>query len=75
VENGGFARHTHLRREVLALFYRHSERSFYLRQVIRGLGVGPGSVSRELARLTGAGLLGRSWAGTGADRLQQNVSR
>jgi len=52
------------RREVLALFYRRPERSFYLRQVIRGLGIGQGSVQRELARLAGAGLLVRTRMGS-----------
>ena len=52
------------RREVLALFYRRPERSFYLRQVIRSLGIGQGSVQRELARLAGAGLLVRTRVGS-----------
>jgi mRNA-degrading endonuclease toxin of MazEF toxin-antitoxin module len=53
-----------MRREVLALFYRRPERSFYLRQVIRSLGIGQGSVQRELARLAGAGLLVRTRVGS-----------
>ena len=52
------------RREVLALFYGRPERSFYLRQVIRSLGIGQGSVQRELARLAGAGLLLRTRVGS-----------
>lgn len=52
------------RRELLALFYTHPERSFYLRQVIRHLGIGQGSVQRELARLSGAGLLLRTQVGS-----------
>jgi DNA-binding MarR family transcriptional regulator len=52
------------RREVLALFYRRPERSFYLRQVIRSLGIGHGAIQRELARLAGAELLVRTRVGS-----------
>ncbi len=52
------------RRELLALFYTHPERSFYLRQVTRSLGIGQGSVQRELARLSGASLLVRAQVGS-----------
>ena len=45
------------RRAVLALFYTHPDESFYLRQVIRAVALGQGTVQRELARLVAAGLL------------------
>ena len=60
----GAALFSRTRRELLALFYTHPERSFYLRQVIRGLAIGQGSVQRELARLSGAGLLVRTRVGS-----------
>ena len=39
------------KRALLALFYVQPERSFYLRQIMRTLGIGQGAVQRELARL------------------------
>jgi predicted nucleotidyltransferase len=47
------------RRALLALFYGHPERSFYLREIARAVGAGQGAVQRELAQLTAAGLLVR----------------
>jgi predicted nucleotidyltransferase len=47
------------RRALLALFYGHPERAFYLREVVRTAGVGQGAVQRELAQLTAVGLLTR----------------
>ncbi|MBU1206815.1 MAG: nucleotidyltransferase domain-containing protein [Proteobacteria bacterium] len=47
------------RRAVLALFYTNPDESFYLRQAIRAIGLGQGTVQRELTRLTEAGLLVR----------------
>lgn len=47
------------RRAVLALLYGHPDEEFYLRQVIRAVGVGQGTVQRELQRLTAAGLVVR----------------
>jgi len=47
------------RRAVLALLFGHSGRSFYLREIARTTGLGVGPVQRELARLTGGGLLVR----------------
>jgi predicted nucleotidyltransferase len=51
------------RRSVLALFFMNPERSFYVREVIRELGLGRGTVQRELQNLTEAGLLVRSVEG------------
>jgi uncharacterized protein len=52
------------KRGLLALFYVQPERSFYLRQVTRTLGIGQGAVQRELARLVKAGLLVRTRVGS-----------
>jgi predicted nucleotidyltransferase len=52
------------KRALLALFYVQPERSFYLRQVMRTLGIGQGAVQRELARLVDAGLLVRTQVGS-----------
>jgi uncharacterized protein len=52
------------KRALLALFYVQPERSFYLRQVTRTLGIGQGAVQRELARLVEAGLLVRTRVGS-----------
>jgi predicted nucleotidyltransferase len=52
------------RRAVLALLYTHPERSFYLRQIVRALGIGQGAVQREIARLAAAGLLARTRVGS-----------
>jgi DNA-binding transcriptional ArsR family regulator len=51
------------KRELLALVYTRPERSFYLREIVRALGLGQGAVQRELARLTCAGLLVRQRIG------------
>lgn len=52
------------RRELLGLLYTHPDRSYYLRQLVRTLGMGQGAVQRELARLAGAGLLARTRVGS-----------
>jgi predicted nucleotidyltransferase len=52
------------RRELLALLFSHPEKSFYLRQVVRVLGIGQGVVQRELARLSDAGLITRTRVGS-----------
>lgn len=52
------------KRALLALFYVQPERSFYLRQITRMLGMGQGAVQRELARLAEAGLLVRTRVGS-----------
>jgi len=51
------------RRSVLALLFINPERSFYLREIIRELDMGRGTVQRELENLTAAGLLVRSFEG------------
>ncbi len=45
------------RRAVLALIFGRADQSFYLRQIVRSVGAGQGAVQRELARLSGAGVL------------------
>jgi len=47
------------RRAVLGLLYGHPDESFYLRQVIRAVGVGLGATQRELKRLSKAGIVHR----------------
>jgi uncharacterized protein len=51
------------RRELLALFFVHADKSFYLRQVVRHAGAGIGSIQRELKRLADVGILVRSVRG------------
>lgn len=51
------------RQAVLALLYGHDRESFYLRQIVRAVSVGQGSVQRELAHLTAVGLLIRTRQG------------
>jgi hypothetical protein len=48
---------TRTQRQVLSLFFGFPERSFYANEVVRLAGVGTGSVQRELAKLSEAGLL------------------
>jgi predicted nucleotidyltransferase len=52
------------RRGVLALLFMHPDQSFYLRQLVRLLGVGQGAVQRELARLGRSGLVLRRQVGS-----------
>ncbi len=51
------------RYSVLSLLFVNDERSFYLREIIRALGLGRGTVQRELAQLCEAGLILRSRRG------------
>ena len=51
------------RRAILALFYSHTDESFYTRQVAQITGVSVGTVYRELDRLTFAGILAREVRG------------
>jgi predicted nucleotidyltransferase len=51
------------RRAVLALLYGHTDKSFYLRQIVREAGVGLGPAQRELRQLTDAGLIQRTVQG------------
>ncbi len=43
--------------QVLGLLFGHPDRSYYANEIVRFAGVGIGTVLRELARLSGAGLL------------------
>lgn len=52
------------RQAVLRALFGHSDRRFYLRQIIRLAGLGSGTVQRELAGLTRAGILTRTVEGT-----------
>jgi predicted nucleotidyltransferase len=45
------------RRSILALFYGHSDESFYVRQVLKIVNVGSGVVQREIEKLTASGIL------------------
>lgn len=47
------------RRAVLSLLYNHTDEAFYLRQIVRTVGVGLGSVQRELKRLSDVGIIQR----------------
>ncbi len=51
------------RLSILSLLFVNDGESFYLREIIRALGLGRGSVQRELARLTDAGLIVRTARG------------
>ncbi|NLC55949.1 MAG: ArsR family transcriptional regulator [Armatimonadetes bacterium] len=53
----------HTRRAVLGLLFCHSERAFYLSEIVRSAGTGTGAVQRELDRLLAAGLVTRSRRG------------
>jgi len=51
------------RQAVLALFYTHPDETFYVRQVIRRVGVGQGVVQRELVQLSRVGILRKTTHG------------
>jgi predicted nucleotidyltransferase len=51
------------RQAVLALLYSHDGESFYLRQIVREVCLGQGTVQRELAHLAETGLLTRARRG------------
>jgi len=53
----GDALFTKTQQRVLALIYGQPDRSFYLNEVVRLANMGRGSVSRELTKLGGGGLL------------------
>lgn len=55
----GFALFGKVRSSVLALLFCRSDRSFYLREIIRHVGAGQGAVQRELNHLKKSGLLKR----------------
>jgi len=48
---------TKTQQRVLALIYGLSERSFYLNELVRLADIGKGAVTRELSKLTSAGIL------------------
>src|SRR5688572_10683026 len=50
-------------RAVLGLLFSRPERAFYLREIARAAGTSPSSLQRELAALTGAGLIVREARG------------
>jgi predicted nucleotidyltransferase len=52
-----------IRQAVLRLFFGHTDRRFYQRQIIRMIGLGSGAVQRELEQLTRAGILTRTVEG------------
>ncbi len=52
------------RMSVLALLFSHADEEFYLRQIVYAVGGGVGAVSRELKRLTDAGILHRRIKGS-----------
>jgi len=47
------------RRGVLGLLYGHPEESYYLRQILRAVNTGQGTVQRELTQLAEAGIIQR----------------
>jgi hypothetical protein len=51
------------RSALLAIFYGHTEQSFYLRQLVRAVGAGHGALQRELKHLTDMGLIVRNAKG------------
>jgi predicted nucleotidyltransferase len=51
------------RSALLAMLYGRSERSFYLRQLVRATGAGHGALQRELKHLTDMGLIVRTVQG------------
>lgn len=51
------------RRAILALFYAHTDESFYTRQVAQITGISAGVVYRELEKLNAAGILNREVRG------------
>ncbi len=48
------------RQAVLRLFFGHADQRFYQRQAVRLIGLGSGTVQRDLERLTRAGILTRT---------------
>ena len=53
----GDALFTKTQQRVLAILYGNTERSYYLNELVRLAGMGKGAVSRELAKLSDAGIL------------------
>ncbi|MGD2083096.1 MAG: nucleotidyltransferase domain-containing protein [Chromatiales bacterium] len=59
------------RRQVLRLLFGRPERSYHFNEIVRLAGVGIGSVTRELDKLTGSGLVTMTKAGN-QNRYQAN---
>ena len=55
LENVGGALFNKGKRELLALLFTHPDKSFYLRQIVKLLGMGQGVVQGEPSRLSEAG--------------------
>lgn len=52
-----------VRTAVLALLFGHTDRDYYLREIVRATGAGQGAVQRELGRLVLAGVVSRTRRG------------
>ena len=55
--NIGDALFTKAQQKVLTLFFSHPDKSYYLNEVVHLAAMGKGAISRELGKLTDAGLL------------------
>jgi predicted nucleotidyltransferase len=55
--NLGDALFSKTQRQVLSLLFGNSDKSFYVREIVRSAGVGVGTVQRELEKLSRVGLL------------------
>ena len=64
IEDASTALFTKAKRELLALLFTQPDRTFYLRQIVRVLGMGQGVVQRELSRLSAAGMVTRTRIGS-----------
>ena len=51
------------RRQILSLLYGHTDRAYYLREIIRITGIGIGPAQRELKNLTDSGIVTREIQG------------
>lgn len=71
--NVGDALFTKAQQKVLTLLFGQPEKSFYLNEVVRYAAMGKGVISRELAKLTAAGLLVISKQGN-QNHYQANAS-
>ncbi|MBN7768746.1 nucleotidyltransferase domain-containing protein [Marinobacter daepoensis] len=59
----GDALFTKTQQRLLSLIYGHPEQSYYLNELVRLANIGRGTVVRELAKLTDAGLVVMAWHG------------
>lgn len=69
----GDALFTKAQQKILAMLFGQPDRSFYLREVVRLADIGVGDISRELGKLTDAGLLVSSKQGN-QNHYQENES-